>query len=326
MLVAAPEKGSSVGWNLRDRGVRRDSATRRTRLLSTGVLLAVAVLVLGGCSEEAQRFGMPEQKSTQGEEVLALWQGAWIAALATGFVVWGLIFYCVVAFRRRSEDEIPVQTRYNLPLEIFYTIAPVIMVVVFFNHTVRTQDIVLEDENPDNIIEVTGQQWQWTFNYGLGEPDQSADDDRSDDTYAYDEYVYEIGTASRIPQIWLPVDETTRFNLHSPDVIHNFGIPSFGMRLDVIPGRVNHYAITPTEIGEYRGACYELCGVYHSRMLFEVKVVSREDYEDHLADLEAAGNVSEFPLLGGTEAYRQDGLEPGEEPLPEQPNDDEGTP
>ena len=326
MLVAAPEKGSFVGRNLRDRGVRRDPATRRARLLSTGVLLAVAVLVLGGCSEEAQRLGMPDQKSTQGEEVLELWQGAWIAALATGFVVWGLIFYCVVAFRRRSDDEIPVQTRYNLPLEIFYTIAPVIMVVVFFNHTVRTQDVVLEDENPDNIIEVVGQQWQWTFNYGLGEGDESADDDLSDDVFPYDEYVWEGGTASRIPQIWLPVDETTRFNLHSPDVIHNFGIPSFGMRMDVIPGRVNHYVITPTEIGEYRGACYELCGVYHSRMLFEVKVVSREDYEDHLADLEAAGNVSEFPLLGGTEAYRQDGLEPGEEPLPEQPNDDEGTP
>ena len=295
-------------------------------MLSTVLLLAVAVLVLGGCSEEAKRLGMPEQASTQGEEVLSLWQGAWIAALVTGFVVWGLIFYCVVAFRRRSDDEIPVQTRYNLPLEIFYTIAPVIMVVVFFNHTVRTQDVVLEDNNPDNIIEVTGQQWSWTFNHGIGDPDQSADDDRSDDVFAYDEYVHEVGVASRIPELWLPVDETTRFNLHSPDVIHNLGIPSFGMRMDAIPGRVNHYAITPTEIGVYRGACYELCGVYHSRMLFEVHVVSREDYEAYLGELEEAGNVSDFPLLGGTEAYRQDGLEPGEEPLPEQPSDEEGQP
>ena len=315
-----------MGRNVPDRGVSREPATRGARLLSAVVLVALAVLVLGGCSEEAQRLGMPEQKSTQGEEVLSLWQGAWIAALVTGFVVWGLIFYCVVAFRRRSDDEIPVQTRYNLPLEIFYTIAPVIMVVVFFNHTIRTQDVVLEDENPDNIIEVTGQQWQWTFNHGLGDPDQSADDDRSDDVFAYDEYVHEVGTASRIPELWLPVNETTRFNLHSPDVIHNLGIPSFGMRMDAIPGRVNHYAITPTETGEFRGACYELCGVYHSRMLFKVVVVSREDYDAHLAELEEAGNVSEFPLLGGTEAYRQDGLEPGEEPLPEQPSDDEGTP
>ena len=315
-----------MGRNLPDRGAR-PPATRRARLLGTAFLLVVAVVTLGGCSEEAKRLGMPEQKSTQGEEILSLWQGAWIAALATGVVVWGLIFYCVVAFRRRSDDEIPVQTRYNLPLEIFYTIAPVIMVVVFFNHTVRTQNVVLEDTAPpDNIIEVTGQQWSWTFNYGIGEPDNSADDDRADEVYAYDEYVYELGTGSYIPELWLPVNETTRFNLHSPDVIHNLGIPSFGMRLDAVPGRVNHYVITPTETGVFRGACYELCGVYHSRMLFEVHVVSRAEYEDHLAELEEANGSSPLPLLGGSEAYSQDGLEPGEAPSPEQPDDEEGQP
>jgi cytochrome c oxidase subunit 2 len=315
-----------VGRNLQDRGVRR-SATRRACLLRAAVLLSVTAVALGGCSEEAKRLGMPEQKSTQGEHVLSLWQGAWIAALITGGVVWGLIFFCVIAFRRRSEDEIPVQTRYNLPLEIFYTIAPVIMVVVFFSHTVRTQDIVLEDSgSPDSIIEVTAQQWTWTFNYGLGDPDPSADDDRADDRFAYDEYVYEGGTGSYIPELWLPVGEEIRFNLHSPDVIHDFGVPSFGMRMDAVPGRVNHYVITTTETGVFRGACYELCGTYHSRMLFEVHVVSREDYEAHLAELEQAEGSSPLPLLGGSEAYTQDGLEPGEAPTPEQPNDEEGQP
>jgi cytochrome c oxidase subunit 2 len=106
----------------------------------------------------------------------------------------------------------------------------------------------------------------------------------------------------------LPIDETTRFNLHSPDVIHDFGVPGFLMKMDVVPGRVNHYAITPTQIGEYRGKCYELCGVYHSRMLFNVKVVSKADYEQYLSDLQADGRESEQPLLGGAEAYTQAGL------------------
>ena len=140
-------------------------------------------LLRGGQAARDARPGVRRRVSTSS----SLWQGAWIAALATGVVVWGLIFYVVIRFRRRSDDEIPIQTRYNLPLEIFYTIAPVVMVVVFFAHTVRTQNIVLEDETPpDNIIEVTGQQWSWTFNYGLGEPDNSADDDRFDDKFAYD--------------------------------------------------------------------------------------------------------------------------------------------
>jgi len=278
------------------------------------VPLVGAALLLSGCSEEGKRLAMPDPASAQGEHTLNLWQGAWIAALATGVIVWGLIFYAVVRFRRRSDDEIPVQTRYNLPLEIFYTIAPVVMVIVFFAHTVRTQNAVLEDEGtPDNIIEVTGQQWSWTFNYGLGEMDPAADDDRQDDEFPYQEYAYEGGTGSYIPELWLPVDKTTRFNLRSPDVIHDFGVPSFLLKMDVIPGRVNHYVITPTRTGTFKGKCYELCGVYHSRMLFTVKVVTQEEYDEHVAQLEAADQTSEKPLVGGEDADTVDGLDEGSE-------------
>lgn len=285
------------------------------RLGRWGIPLVGAALVLSGCSDdtEAGRLAMPDPASAQGEHILGLWQGAWIAALVTGAIVWGLIFYAVVRFRRRSDDEIPIQTRYNLPLEIFYTLAPVVMVIVFFSHTVQVQNDVLRDEvPPDNIIEVTGQQWSWTFNYGIGERNDAADDDRFDDVFSYEQYVHESGTGSYIPTLWLPVDQTTRFNLHSPDVIHDFGVPSFLMKMDVIPGRVNHYVITTTREGTFPGKCYELCGVYHSRMLFNVKVVSAEEYADHLAELEAKGQVSDAPLLGGEDAYTQVGLEPDE--------------
>lgn len=282
------------------------------RVARWAVPLAAVALLVSGCSGDGKRLAMPEPASEQGEHVLQLWQGAWIAAFGTGAVVWGLILFVVFRYRRRSEDEIPVQTRYNLPLEIFYTIAPVMMVVVFFSNTVATQNKVLEDgpdNQPTNIIEVTGQQWSWTFNYGVGELDLSADEDRFDDKFAYSSYVHEGGTGSYIPELWLPVGETTRFNLHSPDVIHNFGVPSFLMKMDVVPGRVNHYVIKPTREGTFKGGCYELCGLYHSRMLFTVKVVSRAEYDAHLESLAEAGQESELPLLGGSEAYTQAGLE-----------------
>ena len=210
------------------------------RLLRVGVPLFAIALLVGGCSDdtEAGRLAVPEPASRQSQLMLDLWQGAWIAAIVTGVIVWGLIFYAVVKFRRRSDDEIPIQTRYNLPLEIFYTLAPVVMVIVFFNHTIKTQNDMLEDDRvPDAIVEVTGQQWQWTFNYGLGELDNAADDDRKDDEFAYDEYVYVAGTGNNIPTLVLPVDSRIRFNLHSPDVIHDFGVPHFGIKMDVIPGR-----------------------------------------------------------------------------------------
>ncbi len=81
------------------------------------------------------------------------------------------------------------------------------------------------------------------------------------------------------------------------------------MTMDVVPGRINHFEVTPDTIGEYRGKCRELCGAYHSRMLFNVKVVSVEDYEQHLLDLQEAGYESEGPVLGGGQAYTQEGLD-----------------
>lgn len=285
---------------------------------AAGAVLGISVLALAGCSSETKgewsRIAMPDPASVQGEKTLALWQGAWIAAMVTGVIVWALIFYAIWRFRRRSDDEIPVQTRYNLPLEIFYTIAPIIMVIVFFAHTIDTQNFVLDEDSGgpvENVVEVTGQQWSWTFNYGVGEMDRSADDDLMDDTFPYEKYAYVAGTGSNIPTLVLPVGVTTRFNLHSPDVIHDFGVPAFIMKMDVVPGRVNHYTITPTTEGTYAGKCYELCGAYHSRMLFNVEVVSQEKYDTYVQHLVDAGAYSDLPLIGGANASTQAGLESG---------------
>lgn len=292
------------------------SGVRLRRTLKVA-LLGVTMLVLAGCSEADQHqirnLAMPDRASEAGPYTYELWKWAWVAAMATGVIVWGLIFYAVVKFRRRSDDEIPRQTRYNLPLEVFYTIAPVLMCVVFFFHTVRVQDEVLKmDPEPDMTVEVLGQQWSWTFNYGVGEQDPSATgevDNEGVGDFAYDDYVYTSGTGANIPTLWLPVDRTVQFNLHSPDVIHDFGVPAFLVKMDVIPGRVNKLQITPTVEGTYKGKCYELCGVSHSRMLFNVKVVSQAEYDAYLADLAEAGNESATPVLGGNDVNVQPGLE-----------------
>ncbi|MCW2735985.1 cytochrome c oxidase subunit II [Nocardioides sp.] len=284
-------------------------ALRRTLRVA---LLGVTMLVLAGCSEadthQIRNLAMPDRASAQGPYTYELWKWAWVAAMITGIIVWGLIFYAVVRFRRRSDDEVPRQTRYNLPLEVFYTIAPVLMCVVFFFHTVRVQDELTKlDANPDLTVEVTGQQWSWTFNHGIGEQDTSATGEDGD--FAYDEYVYTSGTGRDIPTLVLPVDQTIQFNLHSPDVIHDFGVPSFLMKMDVIPGRVNKMQVKPTVEGTYAGKCYELCGVSHSRMLFNVEVVSQAEYDAYLADLAEAGQTAQAPLIGGSYVNDQAGLD-----------------
>jgi cytochrome c oxidase subunit 2 len=271
-------------------------------LRRAALVAALGSLVLvTGCSAESQQewknLAMPDPATEQADHIFHLWRWAWVAALITGVIVWGLIFWAIWRYRRRHDDEIPVQTRYNLPLEIFYTIAPIIMVIVFFKATVDVQNAVLEDGEEDHVVNVVGQQWSWTFNY----TDEEAVGGEGTN-------VYTAGTGSNIPTLVLPVDETTQFNLRSPDVIHSFGVPGFLMKMDVIPGRINHFEVTPDTIGTYKGKCYELCGSYHSRMLFNVEVVSAEDFEQHLRDLQAAGYESEEPVDGGADAYTQSGL------------------
>jgi cytochrome c oxidase subunit 2 len=221
-----------------------------------------------------------------------LWQGSWVAAFGVGFVVWGLIIWAVIFHRKRSADA-PQQVRYNLPIEVLYTIAPVITVSVLFFFTVEAQNDIRERvDNPDHNVTVTAQQWSWTFNY-VDEPSVGN--------------VYDRGTPADLPTLWLVEDETVTFSLHSPDVIHSFWVPSFYFKLDAIPGRDNSFSMTPTESGEFAGRCAELCGFNHSRMLFTVKVTDRASFEQHLQQLSDAGQTG--TLLGGSDADTVAGLE-----------------
>jgi cytochrome c oxidase subunit 2 len=274
-------------------------------------LMATTLLLLSGCSQdqegEIKRLAMPVASTKEAPHIHDLWMWSWLAAIITGVVVWGLIFYASIRFRRRSDDEIPVQTRYNLPIEIFYTIAPVMMVIVFFYFTVDTQNKVLHTSaNPDQNITVVGEQWSWTFNYNVKYDEGSkkyVGDGKADP-------VYEGGTTGDRPTLWLVKDKSVTFFLDSPDVIHSFWVPSFLFKMDVVPGRNNHFTLTPDREGTFEGRCAELCGVYHSRMLFNVKVVDQAAYDEHLQALADAGNTG--PAVGAAEVASTPGLENNE--------------
>ncbi|MEZ5097568.1 MAG: cytochrome c oxidase subunit II [Nocardioides sp.] len=267
---------------------RAGAATRRIGLGA----VAGSALLLSACSEQTrgewQRVAMPEPVTKEGPRLLEFWQWSWVAGMIVFVLTGALILYTAFRYRRRHPDEVPVQTRYNVPLEILYTIVPIIIVVVFFNTTVRTQNYLTEiSDNPDHVIKVVGQQWSWTFNY----VDESAADGKN---------VYDSGTGSHIPELVLPVDETVVFELTSPDVLHSFWVIPFLEKEDVIPGKVNKLQVTPTEIGTYRGKCAELCGAYHSRMLFNVRIVSRADFDAYLQAQIDKGFWSEEPILGNS--------------------------
>ncbi len=261
------------------------------------VAAAGGALALSGCSSETlqqwSRWGLPEAATDRAPFIGNLWNGAWIASMIIGVLVWGLIGYALIRFRRRNHDEAPKQTQYHLPMEILYTLVPFLIIGVLFFFTVQAQNGVLAKDQSANQhqIDVIGQKWSWTFNY------------READNAAIGSDAHTVGTIETIPTLYLPLDKPVRFNLQSADVIHSFWVPDFYFKLDVIPGHPNSFDVTPTKEGEFLGKCAELCGTYHAQMVFNVKVLPEAEYNAQIKQLAASGQtgdltVPSFPSTG----------------------------
>ena len=257
---------------------RDDAMTRWWRVVVVvPVVLAAAALggfLLGGGGVPS--FGMPDPVTVEGRRTHMLWQVLFIGAIGVGALVWGLIAWSILRFRRGGDHQrIPNQKAYNIPMEIAYTVVPVLAIVAVFIGTV-----IVQNKNsalsaaPDVTVQVTGFQWQWKFEY-LGEG------------------VTVIGTSEPgvLPEIVLPVDETIRFNLESADVIHSFWVPKFLTKRDLIPGIHNKIDVRTTATGTFDGRCAEFCGINHTQMNFVVRVVSRREFDKWIA-LNRSGSVS----------------------------------
>jgi cytochrome c oxidase subunit 2 len=253
-------------------------APARRRQLAVAVLGTVLLLALAGCSlsDVPNQISIPTPKSDTGDRIFHLWQATWIALWVIGFFTWALMLGAAWFYRRRSDDYVPKQTRYNVPIEVLYTVTPMIVIMVFAWFTIRdSNEITAIEDNQAQTVNVVGYQWNWGFNYT-------------------DEDVYEVGSPSDLPTLYLPVGEKVQFVLTSPDVIHSFWIPDFLMKMDVVPGRANTFELTPTVEGRYTGKCAELCGTYHSQMLFWVEVVSPEEFDQKMEELRVAGQIGEL--------------------------------
>ncbi|MFT4235998.1 MAG: cytochrome c oxidase subunit II [Microbacterium sp.] len=269
---------------------------RRTRLAAISVIAVSSIAALTGCTPTQLHGYLPgwdasgQPTTNQTERISTLWVGSWVAALVVGLITWGLMLWAITVYRRRrGQTGLPVQLRYNMPIEMFFTIVPLILVFGLFSFTARDQtELTAIDENPDVQITAIGKQWSWDFQYGEG-----------------DDAVWTMGTQaqpgadgsideSALPQLVLPVNKTVTVDIESRDVIHSFWIIDFLYKEDMVPGHPNQWSFTPTREGTYKGKCAELCGEYHSMMLFTVKVVSEDEYEDYLDELAAKGNTGDI--------------------------------
>jgi cytochrome c oxidase subunit 2 len=287
-------KPEIIRWEGKSVSPNRSAPLSPLRWVPRAAIAVAVVLTTAGCQSNAfTRMGFLPPVTKQGQVVLTMWQGSWIAAWCVGAVVWGLILWAVL-FHRKRADRAPDQVRYNLPIEALYTVLPFIMVGVLFFFTVRDENFIDKlSSHPDVVVNVTGFQWSWEFQYPQYKVHTEAG------------YVTELGqqwngvtpgNEARLPVLEIPTGETVRFNLASTDVVHAFWIVPFEFKRDVIPDHPNHFEVTPTKTGTFTGHCTELCGVYHSRMLFTVKIVTPAQFRTWIAQQQSLQNAS-----GGTQ-------------------------
>ncbi|WP_406083345.1 cytochrome c oxidase subunit II [Micromonospora zamorensis] len=276
-------------------GRRGRGAGRLTGLGLGGVALLV---LLTGCDvgQAFDGFGWPQGGiSPESKRMYDLWIASCIAALAVGVFVWGLIFWCVVRYRKRG-NTLPVQTRYNLPMEFLYTIAPILIVSVLFYYTAIVQtDVDKLSKNPDVTVEVVAFKWNWQFNYRDGQGPEARTTAST------------LGTSEVIPVLVLPTNRSIRFEETSRDVIHSFWVPELLFKRDVMPGKIrNVFEVSSLDAeGAYVGRCAELCGSYHAFMNFELRVVSPEKYDQFLAAKQGGKSTQDALTEIGEQPYAE---------------------
>ncbi len=234
-------------------------------LIASVLVVVVAVLAILGLNSIDL---VPQLASEEGEFVDQMFRlQIYIIAFIFSLII-VLMLYSVVVFRRKPGDTSDgAYIKGNTPLEITWTVVPLAVVIgIAIVGAGHLSEITAGD--PDElVVEVTGFQFGWRFEY----PD--------------------YGVSSN--DLFLPRGQQVLFKITSRDVIHSFWVPEFRIKQDAVPGRWTTLRVTPTEVGDYRIRCAELCGYAHSAMYAPVVVVEPDDFEAWLAGQEVEAPLTE---------------------------------
>ena len=194
-------------------------------------------------------------------------------------LIFALIWYFALAYRRRSETEPPSTSHGDLRLELLWTIIPLGLVMVMFSWGVSLY--ITTSRPPADTLDITvvGKQWMWKFQHPQG--------------------------PREINQLHVPVGRPVKLTMASEDVIHSVYVPAFRVKMDVVPGRYTSMWFTATTTGTYHLFCAEYCGTSHAGMIGQVVVMTPADYEAWLS----GGTTGESPVASGERLFQQLGCQ-----------------
>ncbi|MEA2348137.1 MAG: cytochrome c oxidase subunit [Thermoleophilaceae bacterium] len=241
---------------------------RRTKHPFIWVVILSAIAIALGIALALAIDWFPEAASTAAGPIDTLYDVLLIVSVPIFVLVMAVVIYSVYRFRARPGDKgdgAPIHG--NTLLEVVWVTIPTLIVagLAVYGYMVL-QDI--ERVSPGAMeVDVTGQQYTWSFNY----PDGPG------------------GQPVKSGELYLPVGKQVNFEIKALDVLHSFWVPEFRMKSDAVPGITTHYPITPTREGDFQVVCAELCGIGHSTMRQPVHVVSQADFDTWLEQQSQGG-------------------------------------
>jgi len=261
----------------------------RVSLNASRAGLAALAALLVAPKASAQVFGGPEPggigflpASGQNAEDM-FWFHNWIllpVTIGISLLVLGLIIYIVYNFHETA-NPVPSRRTHNGLLEFTWTVTPALVLVVIAVPSFRLLAQQLTIPEPDLTLKVTASQWHWNYGYP-----------KSEGGFSFDSFIVadkdlkpdqpRLITADH-PMV-VPIDKVIEIDVTSQDVIHSYSVPSFGVKIDAIPGRLNKYWFKAEREGIYYGQCSNICGIDHAFMPINVRVLSQSDYDAWIVD------------------------------------------
>ena len=244
-----------------------------------GILLASEGSAFAGLGQPTPwQLGLQEAASPVMEDIISFHNFVlWIITAVTAFVLI-LLLIIIVRFNARANPT-PSRTTHNTLLEVMWTIVPVIILVLIAVPSFRLLFVQLDVPKPDLTVKATGKQWFWSYSY----PDNG--------NFEFDSLI--VADKDLKPgqprlltvdnEMVVPVNKIVHVLVTGADVIHSFAVPSFGIKIDAVPGRLNETWFKATSEGLFHGQCSELCGKNHAFMPITVRVVSESDFATWVA-------------------------------------------
>lgn len=279
---------------------------RVKQVLNGTLALGLFWLILGqsALAAGAQNWGVEFQEAvTPVMEEMTKFNNLllYIIVTITAFV---LLLMIIIVFKFNAKaNPTPSKTTHNTLIEVVWTVAPILILVVIAVPSLRLLYLADVVPEPDMTIKATGNQWYWSYQY----PDHG--DLEFDAVMLEDDEAKAAGLPRLLGTdtvVVAPVNKIVRVQVTASDVLHDWAMPAFGIKLDAVPGRLNETWFKATKEGTYFGQCSELCGKDHAFMPIMVKIVSQANFDKWAAaaqdDVEAAAK-----LLARLEAEQKQG-------------------